>query len=503
MLDLDKLPNDIQELKKLLVETSKSYQAEISRLESLVLFFKRRVFGKSSETVSSEQLGLFNEVEVEVKAPPNFEEETQEEKKSNAGRRGLPKNLERQTITIDLPDSEKKCSCCGGELIKMGEEKSEVLELVPAEFKVVETIRNKYVCSNKSCDQGVKTPPPPAVPIPRSIASPSLLAFLIVSKFVDHLPLYRLSNILERFGVNVSRGSMAMWMIRVSDLLLPLFNLLHEILIESKYIHMDETRVQVLDEPGKTAESKSYMWVYGREGPPGDSIVLFEYDSTRSSKVPNKILEDFEGYLQVDGYVGYDSISLNPNIKRMGCMYHVRRKFHDAWIEAKKVNGKASEGLAFIKMLSKIEEKIANKLPEEKFKIRDKESRPILDDMKKWIDVNVMKVPKESTLGKAFSYAKNEWSFVIKYLEDGRLSISNNFIENKIRPFAVGRKNWLFSQSVEGAKASAVLYSIIQTAESNGFEPWEYLRHVLKEIPKAKTLQDLEKLLPLKGKFKK
>jgi len=243
------------------------------------------------------------------------------------------------------------------------------------------------------------------------------------------------------------------------------------------------------------------MWVYGRDGPPSNSIVLFEYDPTRNKEVPKRLLEDYRGYLQVDGYASYDEVCLRNEIIRIGCMAHCRRKFHDAWIEASKADGKAKDALIYIKRLYKIEDRIKNENPQVRYEVRQRESKPILNEMKLWIDQYVDRVLSSNKLGEAFGYAYNQWEFLTRYIEDGNLSIDNNFIENKIRPFALGRRNWLFSDTVDGAKASAIIYSIVQTAIANGFEPWKYLCWVLKEIPNAKTLEDFERLLPLKQKI--
>jgi len=516
MFSIEQLPNNLEELKKLFLKTfsekeeildSKEEQlkikdTEIHRLNELVRFFKRRQFGTKSEAVSSDQLGLgiFNESpEAE---PSNESVEIKSYKRGKRGRKPLPKDLITEQEIIDIAESEKICGCCGERLNKIGQEKSQQLEIIPAQFKIHEIIRPKYACVNSNCDQGIKIAPPPKVALPKSIASASLLAYIMVSKFCDHLPFYRLSTILDRFGVLIGRGSMAAWMIKVADLLQPLFNLLHEKLLEGDYLGMDETRVQVLKECGKSAQSKSYMWVYGRDGPPGESIVLFEYDPHRNQDVPKRILVDYSGYLQADGYDAYNLVCSKGIVIRVGCMAHVKRKFYDAWIEAKKTSGYAQTALIYIKRLYKIEQKIKYKSAEEILNIRQAKSKLILTEMKSFIDETITKIPASNQLGKALHYAKNEWKYLSRYIEDGRINIDNNFIEREIRPFAIGRKNWLFSDSVAGVKAAAIIYSITRTAIANGLEPFAYFTHVLREIPKAKTVDDYENLLPLKNIYK-
>ena len=320
----------------------------------------------------------------------------------------------------------------------------------------------------------------------------------MVSKFCDHLPLYRLENIFERHGVDLSRTSMARWMISVGQQLVGLTNLLREELLSSDYISSDETRVQVLDEVGKSAQSLSYMWVQSRAGP--KPIVLYEYDPSRSAEVPLRLLEGFKGYLQVDGYAGYNSFCKNEGVMRLGCFAHARRKF----FEATKVNKKpgiANQGLKFIQKLYKIEDENKNLNAEERFAIRRRDAQPIIESFKIWLEEQQPKIPPKSILGKAIGYTNEQWEFLVRYLERGDLRIDNNFVENAIRPFALGRKNWLFSQSVAGAESSATIFSLIETAKANGLNPFLYLREVLEKMPLAKTVEDLEALLPTRIKM--
>jgi transposase len=289
---------------------------------------------------------------------------------------------------------------------------------------------------------------------------------------MDGIPLYRQEAIFKRIGMILGRGTMARWLIEVSKQLIPLYNLLQEKLLAGDYVHMDETPVQVLKEEGKKATSKSYMWVrYSGIGPP---IVLYDYSPTRSGQVPLELLEGFSGYLQVDAYDGYSEVCKVNKLIRLGCMDHARRKFTDAF----KTSGSREIGkraLVYFKLLYKIEEDIKNRTPEEKKKIRQEKSKSILAEMKEWIESKRAKVPPQSVGGKAISYFINEYNSLIQYLEDGRLNISNAPVENKIRPFAIGRKNWLFSASVEGAQASAMFYSLIETAKANNADPFDWM----------------------------
>ena len=276
---------------------------------------------------------------------------------------------------------------------------------------------------------------------------------------------------------------------------MPLYNLLQDLLLAKDYLQMDESYVQVLKEDGKKATSKSYMWV--RHAPGINPIILFNYSPSRSGEVPIELLEGFKGHLQVDGYDGYARVCEENKLIRLGCNDHGRRKFDEAY---KTSGGKdiGKKGLIFYKALYKIEDKVEQFSPEEKLKVRQVESKKILTEMKAWVDDKRGKVTPKSVGGKAINYFYNEYKYLIGYLEDGKLNISNCGVENKIRPFAIGRKNWLFSASVEGADASAMFYSLIETAKANDLEPFDWLTKVLEKLPHANTLEDYEALLPFK-----
>jgi hypothetical protein len=260
---------------------------------------------------------------------------------------------------------------------------------------------------------------------------------------------------------------------------------------------MDETPVQVLKEPGKTAQSKSYLWVQ-RGGPPAHPIVLYHYDPGRGAEVANRLLEGFSGYLQTDGYAGYHAAVATHRLTHVGCMAHARRKFMEA-VKAQgknKKRGKAHRGLTLIQKLYRIEKQSRKLDPEKRHAERQHLARPILDEIRAWLDQVLPQVPPTSATGKALHYLHNEWNQLIRYLDDGRLEIDNNAAENAIRPFVLGRKNWLFSDSVRGVKASANLYSLIETAKANQLEPYAYLRYLFTELPKAQTVEQIEDLLP-------
>ena len=277
----------------------------------------------------------------------------------------------------------------------------------------------------------------------------------------------------------------------------PLINLLQDRLLAYDIIQMDETTVQVLKEDGKAAQSKSYLWLQ-RGGPPDQPVVLYDYDPGRGAGVPTRLLAGFTGYLQTDGYDGYNAVVVNNKLMHVGCMAHARRKFDEA-VKAQgknKKRGKAHRGLALIQKLYRVEKQARKLDPEDRHARRQQQARPILDELRTWLDEALPQVPPTSATGKALNYLHREWDKLIRYLDDGRLEIDNNGAENAIRPFVVGRKNWLFSASVKGVKASANLYSLIETAKANGLEPYAYLRYLFTELPQAETVEAIEALLP-------
>jgi transposase len=514
MLPANRLPNDLTELKQIIVtlqdkyleqenkylkqenkylEQLDSYEQENAQLRELVRLLKHKYFAKKSEVLHSDQLGLFNEAEELARQENNTPIEIKSYKRGKPKRKPIPDHLPREEVIIELPAEERHCPE-GHALVEIGQEESEQLDIIPAKIKVIKTIRKKYAC--KACEGHVKLAPLPTTALPKSMAGPGLLSFIITSKYVDHLPLYRLENVFARSKIEIHRITMARWMIKCGELLQPLVNLLEEDLLDGDYLQCDETRVQVLKEKGKAASSLSYMWVRAREGP--EPIVLFDYAPTRSGDVSKGLLVDFKGYLQVDAYEGYNTVCSEKDVTRLGCWAHVRRKFFEAHKASKKGQGKAAEAITLIRALYEIEAKAKELSDQARYELRQHESKPILAKIRAYLDQHNNAVPPQSLLGRAIGYANKQWPTLIRYIEDSRLKIDNNFVENAIRPFALGRKNWLFSDTVAGAKASAILYSLIETAKANGHEPYGYIRYVLTELPKAQTAEDIEALLPYK-----
>lgn len=514
--EAEALPDDVDALKALVGRLRADHAAElaareatIERLSEQVRLLLAKRFGASSERVADAQLGLFNEAEQELEAA-HEEEATPQHVEIPAHTRARPKRKPldpawpRVDVVHDLDEHDKRCPHDGAALERIGAVECEQFDIVPVTIQVLRHQRLKYACP--CCKKYVKTAPMPPQPIPKSQASPGLLAFIATGKYVDALPLYRQAKQLERIGLECSRTTLARWMVRCGELIQPLINLLRDELVALDYLQCDETTLQVLKEPGKAAQTQSYLWVQ-RSGLPQHPIVLFDYDPTRSGEVPKRLLEGFTGTLQTDGYTGYDAVAKVQGMTRAYCMAHARRYFTDA-LKAKGVNpnklppkpvkGTAHhlKALAFFKTLYAIERRIRERPPDERQRVREAESHPVLEKFKEWLDALAPRVRPESKLGEAIAYTRKHWDGLIRFCDDGRLAIDNNAVENDIRPFCVGRRNWLFSDSVAGARSSANLYSLIATAKASSLEPYAYLRHVFTELPKADCVEAIEALLP-------
>jgi transposase len=470
----------------------------IRDLEELLLKFKHRAFGASSEQTPPGQERLFDEPQDTdtSETREDGEADTVEvagHRRQRSRRPRLSDDLPRVDIVHDLEESEKVCSEHGCDLTPMGEEISEQLQFVPAKVQVERHICKKYTCPE--CEGHVVSAKKPPQPIPKSMATPSLLSWIAVSKYADALPLYRQSQIFARLGFEADRTTLARWMVTCGELIQPLINLLWDRLRQADVVHLDETTVQVLDEPGKTPQSKSYMWV-SVAGPPDGGMVLFHYAPSRSGKVAQSLLADYQGPVMVDGYRGYDKVCAGDVI-RLGCWAHARRRFVEAKrLQPKGKSGKPDQALSWINQLYGIERGLAGASADQVYATRQNKAVPILEKLRAWLDKTQPRITPQSTLGKAVSYLDEQWPRLVRYVEDGRYPIDNNRAENAIRPFVVGRKNWLFSQSTRGAQSSANLYSLIETAKVNALEPHQYLMRVFAELPKATTVEDIEALLP-------
>ena len=462
---------------------------------------QHRRFGSSSEqTEVPEQLGLFNEVEA-------LAEETSEpetigpyiRKKCKGKREEFYDGLQTERIVHELPKDERVCPKCGGPLHACGHEvlRREV-EVIPAQIRAVEHIQTVYGC--RECEQNavddaptmVKAPVPAPVIPGSGIASPSLLSFILCNKYVLALPLYRQEQELQRIGIYISRQTMANWTIyAATHWLKPVYDLLRAELLKNGILHADETTLQVILEDGRKASQKSYMWMYHTGKDAARPVALFEYQPTREGKHPMEFLAGFKGFLHVDAYAGYNELE-KQGVTLVECWAHMRRKFHEAIHALKKddrKNAVANIGLEYCNQLFKLERDYDEQEIgyEERARRRNLESKPVAEAFFAWAE-SVQAQPK-SHLGQAITYALNQRPWLMNFLLDGRLELSNNRAERSIRPFTVGRKNWLFSYCARGAKASAMVYSIIETAQANGLVPFMYLNYLFQTLPNMTTNQ--------------
>ena len=474
--------------------------AHILLLEELLRLRRIQRFAASSEKLH--QLQLFDEAELEAdmdallaQLPDDLPQTA--EAKAKPRQRGFSASLLRERIELTLSDEQK----AGASKVFFTKVKEE-LQFIPAQLKVLEIWQEKAVFERDG-EEVILAANRPVHPLGKCIATPSLLGYIITSKYADGLPLYRLEQMFKRLGQEVSRTSMAHWIIRLDEVFQPLMNLLREEQNNATYLQADETRIQVLKEKGKTAQSDKWMWVT-RGGPPGRPSVLFEYDPSRAGSVPVRLLDGFSGILQADGYSGYSQVCKESGLTRIGCWDHARRKFIEATQAAPSVaKGKSKPGaskadvaLGYIGKLYAIEREQKERSDAERYQARQTRSMPLLAELKTWLENNVGKVMKGSLTRKAMEYTLGQWSYLVGYCERGDLHISNVLAENAIRPFAVGRKAWLFADSAQGAKASATCYSLLETAKANDLEPSAYINHVLAQIGEADTLEKLEALLP-------
>ena len=505
------LPDDVESLKALLLEQAillDKKDSELTQWQSkyqLILeqwrLAQQKQFGKSAE-VSPGQGELFDESATDTTEDcydVQPDTQTVSYTRTKPKRKSLPKDLPRETVVVDLAEAEKTCLCCQSELHRIGEDTSEKLEFLPAQLKVIETVRPKYAC--RQCEKAetkttIKQAAIPPSIIPKGIATPSLLSQVITGKFQYSLPLYRQEAMFKQYGIELSRQTMSDWMQKCSTALQPLYDRLHTILLEQPVIQADETTLNVI----KEARSSCYMWLYctGKDGPDKQSqipnIVLYDFQPTRSAQCAIDFLQGFDGYLNVDGYQAYES----THATLAGCWAHARRKF----IEAEKgmpkgKSGKATVAINHIKKLYAIEALAKQQdTAEQAFQVRQEKAPAILVAYKAWLEKSVQQVPPKSLLGKAIQYNLNQWDKLTVYLTDGQINIDNNRAERAIKPFVIGRKNWLFANTGNGAKSSAILYSLIETAKANGLIPYDYLVRLFEELPKRKSTDSLDDLLP-------
>ena len=468
-----------------------------------------RIFNEAEQSAAvdaDEDCGLADEVD-SVDLPDTGLPRTEQPERRKPGRKPLPANLPRQRVDYDLADDQKACPCCSHQMHRMGELVTEQLH-IEIKATILQNARAKYACRN--CDRtGINTPvviaPMPKQPLPGSIATASTLAFALVHKYVDGTPLYRLAQAFERAGVPVSRGALGHWVIGSSENhLVRIYDALKLRLRSQPLIHGDETTVQVLKEKDRKATDESYMWAYRSSQDSDEPIVLFDYQPGRGQVHPQTFLGDYRGILMTDGYQAWRTLKKATHI---GCMAHARRRFVNALKVREKPGGPPAQALKFFDQLYRIERQARDEKPDDgetqpdhMRRFRQKHSVPVLAALKAWLDDIAPKVVPDTKLGDAVSYTLNQWEYLTRYTDDGRMPIDNNLLERDIRVFATGRKSWLFSDTVDGAKASAVIYSLMLTCRACGVEPFAWLKHVLTELPQRSDEDDIDDLMPFNFK---
>lgn len=486
--------NDVAQLQK----ENADLREQVKYLQEKLHLALTRQFGSSSEKASADQYGLFNEAESELGTVDDEVSDAdgitvQSHQRKTKPRVSIPDNLPREDIIHDLLEDEKICPHDGSQLEVIGSDDHEQLDIIPARIKVLRHRRLKYACP--CCDRHIVTAKKPNQAIEKSIASAGLLAFIATQKYCDALPLYRQSEMFKRIGIELDRTNLANWMVKMGELVQPLIDHLTQYLQQQRVLHMDESTLQVLDEPGKAAQSKSYMWLMASFA--AHPAILYHYASSRSQHTPLTLLTKNTEALMVDGYEGYRTACADYDITRLGCWAHARRKFVDAQKAMPKgKSGKADQAISYIQKLYKIERKIEDEPPDKRYAIRQKDAKPIIEKIKQWLDKSLIHMLPSSKMGEALTYLSNQWDRLTAYLEDGEYPIDNNSAERAIRPFTIGRKNWMFAKSQAGATASANLYSLTETAKANGVNPYDYLREVFTRLPTMTTKDNLDELLP-------
>jgi len=516
---MDQLPDDVETLKRLVIErdalaqlTAEELEASradarakreelyaerllVEKLKLQIARLKRVQFGRSSERLDERvaQLELIVE-ELESNLPPQEEAGPSvppvDRARDKPARKPLPDHLPRE-----VEEHAPACGCphCGTALRRLGEDISEYLELIPEHFKVIRVVRPKMSCPKCSA---VVQAPAPSRPIPKSIAGAGLLAHVAVGKYLDHLPLYRQSEIYARQGIDLERSTMAGWIGAISDLVRPLVDEIGRYVVAGKKVHADDTPVPVLD-PGRGTTKTARLWAYVRDDRPAGSTdppaAWYRYTPTREGAHPRAHLARFEGILQADGFSGFNGLYESGRIREAACWAHARRKFYDLF-EANR-SPVAREALDRIQALYAIEDAVRGKLPAERLAVRQRDAVPLLARLESWMRATLATVSAKSELAAAFNYSLKRWEALTRYSRDGTIEIDNNAAERAMKGPVLGRKNWLFAGSHDGGERAAAMYSLLETAKLNGIDPEAYLRQVLERIPELPTHRIAE-LLP-------
>lgn len=501
---------EIEELKtqnKVLNHQVEELTAKLSWYEEQFKLSQQKRFGSSSEKTNPDQLSIFNEAEKESrpeKEEPTIEEITYKRRRKKGLNKKSFEDLPVERIEYTLTDEERNCPACNDQLHEMSKEIRKELKVIPAEVKVVEHVKHIYACRN--CEKENTRTPVITAKMPNpvlagSFVSPSLMAHVMYRKYSEAIPLYRQEKGFQNFGIELSRQNLANWIIHGANTWLnPLYNRMHEFLLKEEVVHADETTMQVLDEVGKKPTSKSYMWLYAT-GSYTNPIFLYEYQPSRANRHPKNFLKGFKGFLQTDGYSGYNAVD---DVTLVGCFAHARRKFSDSLKALPKDSlmskTNAEKGLEYCNKLFKLErgykkEKLS---PEERYEKRLEKTNPVLEEFLSWLKTKEKEVLPKTSLGKSISYCLRQWIKLTAFMKDGRIEIDNNRAERAIKPFVIGRKNFLFSKSPKGAQASAITYSVIETVKANNLNTSYYLTYLFERLPNIDldNMDELDQLLP-------
>jgi len=505
-IDLAALPDDVATLHRMIGELATTLdserlraRAEIDRLRQIVKVLQRNRFGRRSERLDDDQLQLGLEdldadiARAEADLPPEVPgTEPKLRRTSEGSRSSLSDLLPRAEVTVDIAPA--VCPCCGGAVHEIGETVSEMLDYVPARLRVLRIRRPKYGC--RACGT-IHQAPAPERPIARGLASPGLLAHVLVSKYADHLPLYRQSQIFARQGVTLNRSTLANWVGGAAWWLEALHRRLADHVFASDKLFADDTPIPVLD-PGRGRTRTGRLWVYVRDdrpwGGPDPPAAVYFYSPDRKAERPAAHLDRFRGVLQVDGYAGFERLTARGDIVLAACWAHTRRKFY----EVHQATGSpiAAEALRRIAELYRIERKVHGRSAADRLGVRNSRSRPLVDALKPWLEGELRRVPPRGGLAEAIRYALARWPALCRFLEDGRIELDNNAVERAIRPVALGRKNHLFAGSDDGAERWAILASLLETAKLNHVEPYTYLKDVLERMTDGHPMSRADDLLP-------
>ncbi len=480
--------------------------AERDLAEERLRAYRRELFGAKSEARGSDQLGLFNEAEALSANSTAALEDTPEttvgthQRKRRGHRKPLDPNLPREVVRHDLPEAERFCTNDGHALVEIGVEISEQLDVIPEQLRVIQHQRVKYACP--CCDLGIKVTPAPARIIPRGLLTESALAWIATGKYQFGMPLYRQAGLLRRFGGDISSNTIAASMVRVGLAIQPVINLMRDALLDAELVYCDETTFQVLKEKGRKPQTKSYLWSQMTDS--GNPIRCFTYTPGRGAHLADKLFTGIRkgAVLMTDGYEPYNGLAERYQLVHLGCWVHARRYFIKAEENVPKA-ARSPDLLAtrFIKLIGKlfaVEARSAQWAVDRRQRLRRRYCMPILDVIYKLMIEQSPGVVPSSPLGKALTYLRGQWSKLVRYIENGNWPISNNICENSIRPFCVGRRSWLFADTVAGANASANIYSIVETCRAHRIDPYRYLTWLFQRLPLANTVDEYDALLPWK-----